>query len=96
MPDITLVGHKCTGHGSYPPRPSIEGSSKVKFGGKAVVCVGDKYDVHCNSNNSCHDGALAKGSSKVRIEGRAVGRVGDPIDCGSTVAEGYSKVRVGG
>jgi uncharacterized Zn-binding protein involved in type VI secretion len=55
-------------------------------------CVGDSWAVHCDPKPSCHDGTLSGGSGKVFVGGKALGRVGDPVNCGSSVATGSSKV----
>ncbi len=91
MPAVTRLGDLSTGHGSYPPQPSIEASSKVLASGVGVVLLGDKYAVHCSSG-SCHDGVASSGSPKVFASGRAKVRVGDSISCGSKVAQGSPKV----
>lgn len=93
MAYVTCVGDKCTGHGGFSPRPSIEGQSKMRVGGKPVVCVGDAYDKHTDGD-STHGGVLSEGSSSLSIGGKAVGRVGDAVSCGSTVAEGNSKFNI--
>lgn len=94
MPAVTRLGDLCTGHGSYPPRPSTSASSKVLASGKGVVCVGDSYAVHCSSS-SCHPGTASQGSPKVLASGKQKMRVGDTIDCGSKVAQGSPKVMIG-
>ena len=95
MPAVTRLGDNCTGHGCFPSRPSIEGSSTVKVDGKPVVCVDHAYDSHC-CGIPCHGGRLSDGSPTVKIDGKKVGRIGDPIDCGSSVLEGSSTVYIDG
>ena len=36
MPAVTRIGDNCTGHGCFPPRPSIAGSGNVFVKSKAV------------------------------------------------------------
>nr|VFK47167.1 MAG: hypothetical protein BECKTC1821D_GA0114238_104213 [Candidatus Kentron sp. TC]VFK47928.1 MAG: hypothetical protein BECKTC1821E_GA0114239_10983 [Candidatus Kentron sp. TC]VFK60734.1 MAG: hypothetical protein BECKTC1821F_GA0114240_104910 [Candidatus Kentron sp. TC] len=36
MPAVTLKGRKCTGHGCWPARPSIEGEPRFTVGGIPV------------------------------------------------------------
>ena len=91
MPAVTRQGDKCTGHGGFPPRRSISGSSNVFCNGLPVHRQGDAWDTHCDSL-SCHGGVLSSGSGTVFVNGKPLGRVGDPIDCGSAVAEGSSNV----
>lgn len=94
MPSVSLLGSYCTGHGAWPSRPSISGSSNVFFNGKPVNRLGDKWAVHCAK--SCHDGILISGSSSVFVNGLPIGRIGDFIDCGSKVADGSLNVFAGG
>lgn len=96
MSGITVLGDKCTGHGSFPPRPSIEASSNVMVGGKGVVREGDAWDTHCNSKPSCHDGTVVMASKTVKVNGKGVVRIGDKLDCGSAVAKGSGTVKAGG
>lgn len=89
---VTRQGDGCTGHGSYPPRNSVEGSNNVFVNGKPVHRVGDAWAPHCTPKPKCHGGSLAAGSNKVFANGKAIGRLGDPVDCGSVVAAGSSNV----
>jgi uncharacterized Zn-binding protein involved in type VI secretion len=93
MPAVTRLGDLCTGHGNFPPRPSITASPKVLASGKGVVRVGDAYAIHCSG--SCHPGTATVGSPKVFASGQPKMRVGDTINCGSKVAQGSSKVFIG-
>lgn len=88
-------GDICSGHGCFPPRPSIEGSSDVFINGIEALRTKDKFDTHC-CGSSCHDSYLADGSSSVNINGRPAGRIGDPVRCGSVVAQGSPTVKIGG
>ncbi|ELA7323107.1 PAAR domain-containing protein [Vibrio parahaemolyticus] len=92
MPAVTRKGDGCTGHGAFPPRNSVAGSSNVFVNGKPIHRVGDGWSVHCNPVPVCHGGSLAAGSSKVYANGQPIGRVGDPVDCGSAVAAGSPNV----
>ena len=94
MPDVTRLGDLSTGHGSFPPQPSIAASSKVLASGKGVVRQGDAYAVHSNGSSS-HGGVAQTGSSKVLVSGKQIMRVGDPINCGSSVMVGTPKVKAG-
>lgn len=96
MPAVTRQGDICTGHGSFPPRPSTGGSGDVYANGIAVHRQGDGWAIHCNSAPTCHDGSLASGSGSVYANGKQLGRIGDPVDCGSTVAAGSGNVYAGG
>ena len=96
MPKAARLGDSCTGHGSFPPRPNNQASGNVFIEGIAAHRQGDSWPTHCNSTPTCHDGVTAGGSSKVFINGKAAARVGDAVSCGGTIAEGASKVFIGG
>lgn len=84
---ITLLGHTCTGHGGFPPRPNTSANDFVFVNGTPIHCVGDSWAVHSDGDSS-HAGTLADGSSIFFIDGRAAGLIGSGVSCGSTVAEG--------
>lgn len=91
MPLITLKGMLDTGHGCWPPRPSVEGSDLFDVAGVPVHLQGHAWAPHtCPDIPETHASVLASGSSLFDVGGLQVGRVGDPVACGSTVAEGHS------
>lgn len=92
---VTRLGDNCTGHGSWPPRPSNSASPTVFVNGIAAHRQGDSWAVHCNPDPSCHGSTLQSGSSTVFVEGKQLGRIGDSVACGSSVAEGSSDVFAG-
>lgn len=99
MPAVSLEGHSSTGHLCFPPTLTESGfSSKTNVEGKACQLLGlTKYTDH--ACGSIHKDAMRKvssGSSKVNIEGKAAVRIGDSIACGDTIAQGASKVFIGG
>jgi uncharacterized Zn-binding protein involved in type VI secretion len=100
MPAVSLEGHVSTGHGCFPPTSTESGfSSKTNVEGKACQLLGlTKYSVHsCGSSVHLSPSRItSSGSSKVNIEGKASVRIGDSIACGDTVAQGASKVFIGG
>jgi uncharacterized Zn-binding protein involved in type VI secretion len=96
MPAVSRLGDLCTGHGCFPSRPSISASGNVFAQGLAVQRVGDAWASHGCATCAPHGGALAAGSSKVFVNGKPMARIGDPVDCGSLVATGSSKVFAGG
>jgi uncharacterized Zn-binding protein involved in type VI secretion len=85
----------CTGHGCFPPRECVSGSTNVFVNGRPFHREGDSWAIHC-CNFSCHSSVLQKGSSSVFVNGKGAGRVGDPVACGSKVATGSHNVFVGG
>lgn len=95
MPSVTRIGDFCSGHGCWPPRPSITGSSDVFTNGLNTVRVSDGYLVHC-CKYACHPGQLAQGSSSVFVNGLPIGRIGDAVNCGSVAAQGSMNVFAGG
>ena len=96
MPAVTRLGDSCTGHGTWPPRPSTSGSGDVFVNGISAHRQGDAWAVHCNDVPVCHAGALATGSGTVFVNGKQLGRVGDSVSCGSSVAAGSGNVFAGG
>lgn len=93
MAGVARLGDRCSGHGCWPPRPSIEGSPSVFVNGRPALRVGDRWAVHCCPEISeCHGSVQAAGSSTVFVEGRALARVGDAVACGTIVAEGSDDV----
>jgi uncharacterized Zn-binding protein involved in type VI secretion len=96
MPPVTRLGDICTGHGCFPPRPSISSSSNVFANGTPVVRVGDAYAPHGCGNCRPHPGNLVSGSSTVFVNGKPVGRIGDAVSCGSKVMLGSPNVLIGG
>lgn len=97
MPKAGQKGNLCTGHGTWPPRPSISGSDNVTIEGKSALRKGDGYAVHCSTVKPypCHAGSQAKGSSTVFVNNKPLARVGDDVSCGGSLAEGASTVFAG-
>lgn len=94
-PPVTRLGDSCTGHGCFPPRPSVSASPNVFANGIPVHRQGDAWAVHC-CGPACHGSVLAMGSSTVFANGIPVGRIGDPVACGSFVMTGSPNVFAGG
>ena len=90
MPAVTRLGDLCTGHGCFPPRPSIEASPNVFANFIPVHRQTDAWAVHCCKK--CHGGVLAQGSPNVYANFLQVGRIQDPVSCGSRVAAGSPNV----
>lgn len=87
------LGDMCTGHGCFPPRSSITGSSDTFIDGIPALRMGDKYDTHCCV--TCHDGQVVGGSGTTFINGMPAARMGDALDCGSQIAIGSSTTFIG-
>jgi uncharacterized Zn-binding protein involved in type VI secretion len=97
MPPVTRLGDQCTGHGSFPPRPSSGSSPNVFANGIPVHRQSDGWSGHGSSSPSPpHGSTLAAGSSTVFANSLQLGRIGDPVACGSAVAQGSGNVFAGG
>jgi len=83
MPGIHRLGDVGTGHGCWPPRPIISGSSNVLVNGIPATKIGDSYAVHC-CPPPCHGGSQASGNPTVLVNGSPVARQGDSISCGGS------------
>lgn len=89
MPAAVRLGDTCSGHGCFPPRPTITAASKFIVEGAAAHRVGDQLAPH-----TCvvtHGGVTVVGSSKFIVEGTPIARIGDAVDCGSVLMTGASK-----
>ena len=95
MPKVTRQGDLCTGHASFPPRASVQGSPDVTANGLPIHRMTDAWDIHTSSDGPPHPSALGEGSGSVTINGLAAGRVGDAIICGSKVATGSPDISIG-
>jgi len=96
MPPVTLLGHVCTGHGCWPPRPSTQGEPRMTVRGVPVHLEGHAWDAHtCPSIPETHASVLAAGAPRFTVGGLQLGRIGDPVACGSTVAQGEPAFTVG-
>lgn len=97
MPSVTLKGHQCTGHGCWPPRPSVQGEPRFTVRGIPVHLQGHAWAAHtCPPIPETHASVLASGSVRFTVGGKQLGRIGDPVACGSLVAEGEPRFSVAG
>lgn len=93
MPGACRVPDLCTGHGCWPSRNSVSGSSNVLINDIPAFRVGDPMAVHCcPSIPECHPGNLAQGSPNVMVNDIPLGRIGDSVNCGGSMATGSSDV----
>jgi len=93
---VALHGHRCTGHGCWPPRPSAEGHPRFTVRGVPVHLQTHAWEPHtCPSIPETHASVLARGAARFTVDGLEVGRIGDPVACGSKVAEGVADFTVG-
>lgn len=93
MKFLTLLGMVCSGHGGYPPRPSVTANSMLRVEGVPIVCNGDQYAIHCDDDD-CHPGTGIATTTLLRSPSGNLLLQGDPISCGSTVAQTFPNIRV--
>lgn len=90
MKEVVLLGHICTGHGPYPPRPNVQASVNVFIKGRGVHRAGDAWASHCRVSPpfDCHTSVMSRPSSSFFANGKIVALKGDPVQCGSFTAQG--------
>ena len=95
MPQAARHRDLDSGHGCFPPRPIVSGSSDVFTNSRNQHRIGDMLDVHyCGLSG--HPGTTLTGSSTVFCNSIPVSRVGDEVSCGSVIMTGSTDVFVGG
>jgi uncharacterized Zn-binding protein involved in type VI secretion len=94
MTQVARKGDLCTGHGGFPPRPSLTGSEDVFINGKPVHRTTDSWAPHTDGT-TVHPSTMGQGLSTVLVNGLAIARVGDPVQCGSTILLGSLDVYAG-
>jgi uncharacterized Zn-binding protein involved in type VI secretion len=94
MPGAARLGDFCTGHGCFPSRPNLTGSSDVFVNGIAAHRQGDLWQDH--TCVSTHGGMTLIASPDVFVNGQPKARIGDQVDCGSNILTGSSDVIVNG
>ena len=93
---VSRIGDVCTGHGSFPPRPLVEGTDDFVVGNSPASKVGDNLAPHGSPSPSPpHGGTVASGSSTYYIANQQIARIGDPVSCGSAMAQGEGTFVVG-
>lgn len=95
MPAVHRHTDLCTGHGCFPPRPNVQGSTDVFVNGLGAHRVTDTWASHC-CGPVCHASVQAGGSGTVYVNGLSLARIGDPVACGSVCATGSQNVFAGG
>lgn len=81
---VTRKTDVCSGHGCFPPRPSVSWSPDFFVNSLEVERNGDSLTVHC-CGNSCHGGNWVGGKSYY-VNGKSIQTEFDPISCGSVGA----------
>ena len=96
MPSASYHIAKTAGHANFPPTTSISGSPDVFINGGSAINVGSPFNIHCDSNPTCHAPSASTGSGSVFINGQPACRIGDNLDCGDSLASGSNNVFIGG
>jgi len=107
MSYASRIGDIDTGHGCYPPRKIITGSSNVTVNGIPLAHVGSVMQKHdCKKNRwgsivsrgvgFGHPSTVSSGSGTVSVNGFPVARMGDSIACGGVIEGGSNDVFIGG
>ena len=97
MLPIVLLGHICTGHDNFPPRPNIAASPNFLVKGRGVHRQGDAWGVHCRTvlPFDCHMSTMGSCGSLFLANGKPIARIGEPVNCGSFTAQGEGSVVTG-
>tara|TARA_R110000764_G_scaffold78804_1_gene157176 strand:+ start:124 stop:411 length:288 start_codon:yes stop_codon:yes gene_type:complete len=95
MPAVTRLGDASTGHGCFPSKVNLAGSSNVFINGIACHRIGDAWMTHGCGTCTPHGSVTASGSGSVFVNGRAIARIGDGLTCGDTIAAGSGNVFAG-
>lgn len=91
---VSTVGHNCTGHDGFHPRPIVAGQSNYTLYGRDIATVGSPLASHSKPKSPPHGGSVSSGSPKYTIRGMPVARIGSAVGCGSSIAEGASNYDV--
>jgi len=89
---LTDIG---SGHGAFPPSPTIEGSPDVTINHRPALRQKDAVLPHDCRNGPRHGRRVSGGSATVNINGRPAARISDAIDCGGAVCTGSDDVFIG-
>jgi uncharacterized Zn-binding protein involved in type VI secretion len=98
MPGVVREGDLDSGHGPWPPRPAVQGSTTVFCDHLPIVRLADLWAPHTETERpyETHSGVSATASPTVFCEGKAVCFVGCLVSCGSTMVNGSPDVNVNG
>ena len=89
MPAIAIKGSLGSGHGSFPPRPSVTGEPLLSCWLPARGPSTTHTDGH-----SAHAGTAVSGRPWFTVNGKGVCCVGDAVSCGSVIVSGDALVQV--
>ena len=88
MPGFVRLGDICTGHSTYPSRPSIEASPDTFVDNIQVCREGDHWASHTNQvfPFDSHDSVGQATTTTIFVNNKKVLRIGDPIVCGGATS----------
>lgn len=95
MPPASRLGDIGSGHGCFPPTPTVAGSPTVKIDNLPAIRVGDPLAPHGCGDCPPHGRSVAAGSPTVMVDGKPLARIGDAIGCGGSMAAGSGTVTAG-
>ena len=96
MPALSRRGDIASGHGCFPPTPTITASPNVYANGIHALRKGDAVAPHGCGNCPPHGRSVSGGSGSVFINGKAAARKGDGIGCGGAMSGASGDVYAGG
>lgn len=95
MPGAGRLADLGSGHGCFPPSPTIAGSGDVFTNMRPALRKGDAILPHGCGQCPPHPRTVQKGSATVNINGWPAARIGDAISCGGDVMTGSGDVNIG-
>lgn len=93
MPAVAILGSMGSGHGSFSPRPSIEGDPLVTINGVPVMVNSNAFPPHTDGKTS-HPGVAVSSRPWFSINGKGIVCVGDNVSCGSVIVTGDTTMQV--
>jgi|GEM_PF-434993 len=95
MPAAGRIADIGSGHGCFPPSPTIQGSGDVFINKRKALRKGDAVLLHACTNCPPHGRSVSAGSATVNINGKPAARKSDSISCGGSVSTGSGDVFIG-
>lgn len=95
MPAAGRLADIGSGHGCFPPSPTIQGSGDVFTNFRPALRKGDAVLPHGCGQCPPHGRTVSAGSATVNINNKPAARVGDAISCGGSVSTGSGDVIIG-
>lgn len=95
MPAAGRLADIGSGHGCFPPSPTIQGSGDVFTNFRPALRKGDAVLPHACGQCPPHGRKVSAGSATVNINSKPAARVNDAISCGGSVSTGSGDVVIG-